>query len=178
MQCCFCSQGKIYRMILDGPFTTCQQHVHIRHTPQNVKCYEIWLDDAICLASIRSTVSTASCSSSASRKLRMSWMLTLPCNYNKNAKAYIARVMRVQNMMNGEFNVDAVNRTTGTEQQEIMCSVFPDDCSTILDIHDSKPTDSRCSYFGIVNLHIKHVYNRFKKYHHLSVFQSNCANTN
>jgi len=28
----------------------------------------------------------------------MSWMLTLPCNYNKKANAYIARVMRVQNM--------------------------------------------------------------------------------
>jgi len=176
MQCSFCSQGKIYTMILAGPFATCQ-HVHVQRTPQNVKCYEIWLEDAICLASIRSTVSTASCSSSASRKLRMSWMLTLPCNYNKKANAYIARVMRVQNMTNGEFNVDTVNRTTGTEHQEIICSVFPADCSPIPDIHDSKPTNSSCSYCAIMNLHIKHMYNRFKKYHHLSVFQRNCANT-
>jgi len=78
----------------------------------------------------------------------------------------------------GEFNVDAVYRTTGTEHQEIICSVFPADCSPILDIHNSKPTDSSCSYCVIVNLHIKHMYNRFKKYHHPSVFQSNCANTN
>ena len=113
MQCSFCSVGKIYRMILVGPFATCQQHVHVQHMPQNMKhCYEIWLGDAICLASIRSTVSTASCSSSASRKLRMSWMLTLPCNYNKKANAYIAHLMWMQNMTNGEFNVDTVNRTS------------------------------------------------------------------
>jgi len=134
MQCSFCSVGKIYRMILAGPFATCQQHVHIQHTPQNMKhCYEIWLDDAIRLASIRSTASTASCSSSASRKLRMSWMLTLPCNYNRKTNAYIGHVMWVQSMINGEFNVDAVNGTTGTEHQENISSVFPADCSPVLE---------------------------------------------
>jgi len=84
----------------------------------------------------------------------MSWMLTLPCNYNKKAIAYTAHVTRVQNMTNGEFNANTVNRTTGTEHQEIISSVFPADCSPILDIHDS------CSYFvtvNVVNVHIKHV---------------------
>jgi hypothetical protein len=84
-------------------------------------------------------------------------MVTLPCNYNKKANAHIAHVMRVQNMTNGEFNVDAANRTTGTEHQEIISSVFPADCSPILDIHDSKPTDSSCWYFAIVNVQIKNV---------------------
>jgi len=44
-----------------------------------------------------------------------------------------------------------------TEHQEIISSFFPAECSPILDIHDSKLTDSSCSYFAIVNVHIKNV---------------------
>jgi hypothetical protein len=60
-------------------------------------------------------------------------------------------------MMNGEFNVDAVNKTNGTEHQTVISSVFPANCSPVLDIHDSKPIDYSRLYFVNVNVQIKRV---------------------